>query len=493
MRYGWPGRIVTAVVLVCFTIFSGCSQYYVASPHDLTVEDLDRFSSKVRFLRGDADAHFRMARHFQERGRHRFAVAELKKALQIDPVNALVLNALGVSLDMLGDYELAEKSYRMAIEAAPGMADAHNNLGYCYLLQYRTPEAISAFEKAIELNDQVSRYRNNLALAYVKADLPNLAFEEFKTAGGLEHARTHMAKLAPSFGVESATPLPSPFLPADILREEPGKTETVQVALEENRDNHKVFSERETTAQTLTLEPEQDRSEQKTTALESPLVPLPVHTGESFEPVRDQKNRFMKINAYEFKRKYAPSFGSADSDVVDNDRIEPASQETDLPEPAKPVESLFASLDLNQASVSDHTDTYKTQQSDKTESSVAARKREIRDRKTADKKLLVAESLSNFLGIEISNGNGVNGMARRVGNYLKNNGLSVIRLTNAEHFGHSETVVFYTAGLFQEAYRVAMELPGYQEMREVDGFDRSNVGIRVLIGKDIIGSRRLFD
>ncbi len=98
----------------------------------------------------------------------------------------------------------------------------------------------------------------------------------------------------------------------------------------------------------------------------------------------------------------------------------------------------------------------------------------------------------NKAGIEISNGNGVNGMAKRVGNYLKRKGYKVVRLTNADNFNHTETIIYYQMEYLQDAYHVAQQIPGYQNMGKTNRFDRHNVNIKLLIGKDIISYNKMF-
>ena len=62
---------------------------------------------------------------------------------------------------------------------------------------------------------------------------------------------------------------------------------------------------------------------------------------------------------------------------------------------------------------------------------------------------------SKRVGIEISNGNGVNRMARKVGDYLKTQGHEVRRLTNAKNFNYGKSKVFYQEGHSQEARHIA--------------------------------------
>jgi tetratricopeptide (TPR) repeat protein len=87
-------------------------------------------------------------------------------------------------------------------------------------------------------------------------------------------------------------------------------------------------------------------------------------------------------------------------------------------------------------------------------------------------------------GIEISNGSGVNRMARDMGDYLKERGFNVVRLTNADHFNYADGSIFCRKGYCDRAYEIAMWLPGVQDIRETERLDRERVKIKILIGKN---------
>jgi Flp pilus assembly protein TadD len=108
---------------------------------------------------------------------------------------------------------------------------------------------------------------------------------------------------------------------------------------------------------------------------------------------------------------------------------------------------------------------------------------------------MVTEQISPLkdVGIEISNGNGVNRMARRVGYLLKEKGLHVIRLTNANHFNYAETKIFYQKEYQEAADYVAGHLPTFQGMEEIKKFDRPTIKIKVLVGKDLIPYNKLLE
>lgn len=89
--------------------------------------------------------------------------------------------------------------------------------------------------------------------------------------------------------------------------------------------------------------------------------------------------------------------------------------------------------------------------------------------------------------VEISNGNGVTGMAGRIAKYFRGDGYKVIRITNAEHFHFSNSTIFYRDGYEPLANRLAVTLPGRQKLQLVDSFDRSAIRVKILLGRDLAG------
>lgn len=95
--------------------------------------------------------------------------------------------------------------------------------------------------------------------------------------------------------------------------------------------------------------------------------------------------------------------------------------------------------------------------------------------------------------VEISNGNGIRRMAKRVGNYLRKKGFkNKTCLNNADHFNHAKTKIYYCSGYLHDAYHIAKEIPGYQQMEKVINLGHPNTKIRVLIGRDMIPFNKRF-
>ena len=87
--------------------------------------------------------------------------------------------------------------------------------------------------------------------------------------------------------------------------------------------------------------------------------------------------------------------------------------------------------------------------------------------------------------LEVSNGNGVAGMARLVGRWLATQGLDNVRLTNQRPFAQQTTLIQYRSGHEEEARRVARSLPaGAKALLGPTQGLRSDV--RVVLGRDWI-------
>ncbi|MBW8758710.1 MAG: LytR C-terminal domain-containing protein [Burkholderiales bacterium] len=87
--------------------------------------------------------------------------------------------------------------------------------------------------------------------------------------------------------------------------------------------------------------------------------------------------------------------------------------------------------------------------------------------------------------LEISNGNGVAGMAAQVGRLLASQGLPSAALSNAASFTRPETLIQYRPGDAEAALRVANSLPAPARL-EATLAPQAGTDVRVLLGRDWI-------
>lgn len=87
--------------------------------------------------------------------------------------------------------------------------------------------------------------------------------------------------------------------------------------------------------------------------------------------------------------------------------------------------------------------------------------------------------------IEVSNGNGVTGMAKHVASLLEEKGYSGARLTNHRSFQVPTSKIHYRAGYLEQARLLAQTLPGNPVVEQADDL-RKDISIKVVLGKDMV-------
>jgi tetratricopeptide (TPR) repeat protein len=123
-----------------------------------------------------------------QQGKAQEAIAPLQRAYQLDASNVPVLINLGGAYVMVGRHKEAIPLLEAARDIEPDNAMIWTNLGAAYLGNpiLATPEqqmqAITAFEKALELNPVAPSVHYNLGLIFVDRDETDLAVAAFRQA-----------------------------------------------------------------------------------------------------------------------------------------------------------------------------------------------------------------------------------------------------------------------------------------------------------------------
>ena len=91
------------------------------------------------------------AAHLQAKNELDEAIGEYKKAIELDPKNAVGHHNLGHALQAKNRLNEAVAEYRIAIDLDPRSASAHHNLGRALQAKNELNEAIAEYKKAIEL------------------------------------------------------------------------------------------------------------------------------------------------------------------------------------------------------------------------------------------------------------------------------------------------------------------------------------------------------
>jgi TolB-like protein/DNA-binding winged helix-turn-helix (wHTH) protein/tetratricopeptide (TPR) repeat protein len=125
------------------------------------------FRRAIELNPGYATARHWYAWHLSLLGRFDEAIAEMKKAQNLDPLS-LIINADLAELLVLGHhYDESIVQSRKTIEMDPNFALAHNQLAQAYLQKHMYEEAVAEFKKAVPLSGNSPTCIANLARAYV--------------------------------------------------------------------------------------------------------------------------------------------------------------------------------------------------------------------------------------------------------------------------------------------------------------------------------------
>jgi len=131
-----------------------------------------------------ANAHYQLGLSYFNENKIQMAYVEFQKALEMNPDNKEVLNALGIVYLALDDLQKARDSFLKALTKDPNFSEAHYNLGATYGRMGRWSDAVNSFNVAI--NNPVYQKHdiayNSLGDAYYRLGLIDDAIGAYKEA-----------------------------------------------------------------------------------------------------------------------------------------------------------------------------------------------------------------------------------------------------------------------------------------------------------------------
>ena len=173
-RRRWVAPWLAATLLA---LVAGCSTQTtvtgsVGDGKDLVTASDETDASKRARLRME------LASGYFGRGQMTTALDQVKLALQADPNLSEAYNLRGLIYGNLGDDQLAEDSFRKALQLNPRDADAMQNFGYYLCQKKRYPEASAMFDRALALPQYRDQSRTLLTKGVCEAFAGQLAESE---------------------------------------------------------------------------------------------------------------------------------------------------------------------------------------------------------------------------------------------------------------------------------------------------------------------------
>jgi TolB-like protein/DNA-binding winged helix-turn-helix (wHTH) protein/Flp pilus assembly protein TadD len=124
------------------------------------------FKRAIDLNQGYATAHHWYSWHLIVLGRTDEAIAEIKKAENLDPLSLIISADLAEILLVARRYDESIQQSRKTIDMDPNFAIAHYQLGQAYVQKRMYNEAIAELRKATELSGAETTFTSNLAYAY---------------------------------------------------------------------------------------------------------------------------------------------------------------------------------------------------------------------------------------------------------------------------------------------------------------------------------------
>jgi Tfp pilus assembly protein PilF len=134
------------------------------------------------------EAHFQLGALYDESKNKEKSVANMKKAIELNPKNAAALNYLGYTWAEMGvRLDEAEDLVQRALKIQPNDGFYIDSLGWVYYQKGEYPKAVEQLERAVEITVDDPTIIEHLADAYEKAGRAERALTRYRDA--LKHTK----------------------------------------------------------------------------------------------------------------------------------------------------------------------------------------------------------------------------------------------------------------------------------------------------------------
>jgi len=134
-------------------------------------------------LEQKADVEMAMGRSLERKGRIDQAIKVYRDVIRKDDRRGDAYHRLAVLYDKKGDSKESARCYREALKRTTDCAELYADFGYSCYLRRRWGEAEANLRKALRLDGELTKARNNLGLLLARTERPEEALSEFRRAG----------------------------------------------------------------------------------------------------------------------------------------------------------------------------------------------------------------------------------------------------------------------------------------------------------------------
>ncbi len=178
--------LLSALLLACLMVCAWRQAGYWQNSETLWIRTLACTAQNPR-------AHNFLGTALAGRGEAVAAIAQYRKALEIQPDYVKAHNNLGAALAARGRVDEALAQYQNALELQPDDANAHNNLGNVMAGRGEVDEAIAQYRQALEIQPDYVDAHDNLGLALARRGDLEEAIAQYRQALAIQpdDVKTH--------------------------------------------------------------------------------------------------------------------------------------------------------------------------------------------------------------------------------------------------------------------------------------------------------------
>lgn len=127
---------------------------------------VDAFRKAIDMDPNDAIAYYRAANAYRMLKEYDNAVGNYRKAIELDSRYSDAYNNLGFTFEQMGSYGKAAENYQRAIQCDPNYAAAYYNMGNNYFRNGDYQQAVRSYEQVVRIDNRYILAYNNLGLSY---------------------------------------------------------------------------------------------------------------------------------------------------------------------------------------------------------------------------------------------------------------------------------------------------------------------------------------
>ncbi|OZA28552.1 MAG: hypothetical protein B7X93_07170 [Hydrogenophilales bacterium 17-61-9] len=456
---------LTLKVLTASMLLASCAQTQ-NKPTTLNIQ----LHQEVRHSYEQAKAQYDLGRYYHGQLRYSQAIEAYRQALAMNPDMVDALNAMGVAYAESGDLALARQQFEAAQKLQPNSVNTNNNLGFVNYLAGAYQVAIEAFKQALRIDAGDKKARENLVLTYDKMGLGK-QIARTKAPDQAVSAQHSMEKDMRSAWVEISPSIYAMHSPA--VQE----THSAETPLVREIDIAPVV--RMATVEAVPVAVPRAATVSPAHAEQPSVAPLAeaclqVMNGNGVKGIARKVSRYLTALGYPSAgiTNY-PSFNEARTRIeYRSDYAEQARRLSTLL-PGEAIVSEVGALDgLAKIKLVLGNDIRHEPLSwdfaGKRSQSIGAAEG--------------GDSAAHTLPLEVANGNGVKGIARKVANYLSVIGYRTTSVYDLRPFNKAVTRIEYRKGYIAQAIKLGNALPGGVAYIESAGLRGE---VRLVLGHDI--------